>query len=95
MVELKAKVGTRGQVVIPKAIREECNIHANDTVSFHVKNDHIEVRLEEDVDILERLFSRFPEKLPEPESSDLDELAYSQIEERLKLQNPREDDSSD
>jgi len=38
------KVGQRGQVVIPKKIREEKNIHPGDTVQFHLEGENVVIK---------------------------------------------------
>ena len=83
MVELKAKVGTRGQIVIPKPIRDILHINAGDTMCLRVETDEILVRKESDSDILDKMFSLF-EKLPVPENLDWKELYYSQFEEKYQ-----------
>ena len=41
MITIKAKVGTRGQIVIPKPIREMFQIHAGEDMFFRVENNEI------------------------------------------------------
>ncbi len=80
MIGLKAKVGSRGQIVIPKPIRDMFNIHPEDRVSFRVENNEIIVQKEDGKKVLERMLSRFKKKMPEPEKIDWDELYYSMYE---------------
>jgi len=81
MLELKAKIGTRGQVVIPKPIRELFQIHAGEDVFFRVSNDEILVRKGPGRKILDRLLHRIKNKTPEPKKIDWDVEYYSQFEE--------------
>ena len=79
--EIRAKVGTRGQVVIPRPIREMFQIHAGESMYFRVENNEIMIRKEEGEKILNRLLSIFEEKMPEPEKMEWKGLYYSQFEE--------------
>lgn len=38
---MTGRVGAKGQVVIPKSLRDEVNLHPGDEVSFEVKDGHI------------------------------------------------------
>lgn len=80
MIELRAKVGSRGQVVIPKPIRDMFHIHANENVTFSVDHNDILVRKENGKEVLERMLSRFPKKKA-PVHVDWDEIYYSQFED--------------
>lgn len=71
--------------MIPKAIREMFNIHEKQTMVFRVENDEIIIRKEDGAEVLNRLLSRLPDKLPVPEDIDWDEEAYSELEEEMKL----------
>ena len=79
MLELKAKVGTRGQVVIPKPIRDILQIHVGEDVYFRLANGEIMVRKGAGEEVLKRLLEIVPKKKPEPESIDWDEMYYSQF----------------
>lgn len=70
--------------MIPKAIREMFDIQAEDTMIFRVEKDEIVIRKEDGAEIIKKLLSLFPDKLPEPENIDWDELHYSQFEDDLK-----------
>lgn len=38
---MTAKLGEKGQVVIPKRIRDQANLHPGDEVEFELKDDHV------------------------------------------------------
>ena len=44
LVGMTHRVGTKGQVVIPKALRDELGIESGDAVSFWRHGDHVAVR---------------------------------------------------
>ncbi len=81
MSGLKAKVGTRGQIVIPKPIRDLFHIHPGEGVMFRVSNDEILIRKENGEDVLKRMLNRIKEKEPEPEKIDWNKEYYSQFVE--------------
>ena len=76
-LEIEAKVGAKGQVVIPKPIRDAYDIRPGTTVRFGIDGDRIVIHGGEDVldEFLEAV-----EKSPEPESVDWDAEYYSQVE---------------
>jgi len=80
LIEIRSKVGTRGQIVIPKPIREMFQIHAGENMFFRVENNEIVIRKEEGIKILNRMLNRFKEKMPEPRTINWKELYYSQFE---------------
>ncbi len=80
MIEIKAKVGSRGQIVIPKPIREMFKIHTGEDMFFRVENNDILIRKEEGIKILNRIINRFQEKMAEPKKINWNELYYSQFE---------------
>ena len=80
MLEIKAKVGSRGQVVIPKPIRDMFQIHAGEDMYFRVENSEILIRKEEGAKVLNRMVNRFQDKMPEPRKINWKELYYSQFE---------------
>ena len=41
MVGIKMKIGPKGQVVIPKQLRDELSLHTNDTVQFELEDNKI------------------------------------------------------
>ncbi|MDP7494590.1 MAG: AbrB/MazE/SpoVT family DNA-binding domain-containing protein [Candidatus Undinarchaeales archaeon] len=80
MLEIRSKVGSRGQIVIPKPIRDMFQIHSGERMSFRVENNEILMRKEDGAKILRRIFNRFEDKEPEPSKIDWDELYYSQFD---------------
>ena len=79
MLELKAKVGSRGQVVIPKPIRELLQIRSGEEVFFRLEGDDILVRKAEGMQALEDLLNCVAKKRKEPRKVDWDEMYYSQF----------------
>lgn len=77
-IELESKVGKRGQVVIPKALRDALNIRPGMKLSFRAEGDKLIVS--SGGDVLEDYLSEIP-KRPEPEDMDWDEEYYSQFED--------------
>lgn len=45
MTRLTARVGTKGQAVIPKEIRDRLGIRPGDTVTFTPHGNHVDVRV--------------------------------------------------
>lgn len=77
-IELESKVGQRGQVVIPKALRDALNIRPGMRLRFRAEGDTIVIS--SGGDVLEKYLSEIP-KRPEPEDVDWDEEYYSQFED--------------
>ena len=69
-IEIEAKIGQRGQVVIPKPIREAYDLRPGETVRFGIEDGRIVIRGNEDA--LEA-FLEATEKRPEPATIDWDE----------------------
>ena len=44
LIGMTHRVGPKGQVVIPKELRDELGIHPGDEVSFWLDDDHVAVR---------------------------------------------------
>ena len=80
MIELKVKVGSRGQIVIPKPIREMFHIKAGESIFFRVENDEILIRKEKGLKILKRMLNRIKNKGEEPKKIDWKSLYYSQFD---------------
>ena len=81
MIEIKVKVGSRGQIVIPKPIREIFNITAGEHMFFRVQQNKIQIRKEEGQEILKNMLHRIKEKKNEPKHIDWKEMYYSQFDE--------------
>lgn len=76
MIEIEAKVGERGQVVIPKPIRENYNIKPGQKVSFKIEDNKIIIQKNKET--LNNYLNRIPKK-KEPENIDWDKEYYSQF----------------
>ena len=80
MLEIKAKVGSRGQIVIPKAIREMFHIHCGEYMFFRVEKDDIQIRKEEGEKTLEKMLNRIKKKKAEPKHINWKNIYYSQFD---------------
>lgn len=69
-LELEATIGQRGQVVIPKPIRDAYDLRPGSTVRFALEGDQIVIRGNDDS--LDEYLGAI-EKRPEPEDIDWDE----------------------
>lgn len=77
-------VGKKGQVTIPKEIREKFGLKEGEKVVFEVRGDEIVLRPEKrGIDYVEELTSIVEKKLEAPEPAELKRLYYEQIEKRL------------
>jgi len=76
-IEIEATIGQRGQVVIPKPIREAYNLRPGMNVRFSVEGDRIVI--EGALDVLEEYLEAIP-KQAEPESVDWDERHYARMD---------------
>ncbi len=55
---IKRSIGEKGQVVIPKDIRELLNLRSGENIVFEIKNSEVKLRKEEDTKkILEKFFT--------------------------------------
>jgi AbrB family looped-hinge helix DNA binding protein len=82
MIQLEAKVGGRGQAVIPKPIRDQMGIHAGDKVSFRIEEGRIVVEKVDPEELLEELFGAY-EKRELAEDVDWDREHGARYEERF------------
>jgi len=80
LIELRSKVGSRGQVVIPKPIREMFHITAGRDVFFRVDKNGIYIHSEGGRSILENMLNRVKDKKVEPEKINWKKMYYSQFE---------------
>ncbi len=77
-------VGKKGQVTIPKEIREKFSLKEGEKVVFEIKGNEIVMRPEKSGrDYVEELASIVKKKLEAPEARELKRWYYGQIEERL------------
>ncbi len=77
-------VGKKGQVTIPKDLREKFGLKEGERVVFEVRGDEIVIKPEKvGKDYVEELISVVKKKLEAPEPADLKRLYYGQVEERI------------
>jgi AbrB family looped-hinge helix DNA binding protein len=82
MLKLKSRIGPKGQVVIPKPIRENFGLEPGGIVYFSV--DEGEIQLETTPEhVTDKMFSMF-EKRSMPKDMDWGKLWDSKYAERLK-----------
>ena len=79
MIKLKSKIGPKGQVVIPKPIRESFGFEPGENVYFYVHKDEVVLEKKSGEQILDEFINQF-KKRKLPEKIDWDELYYSQFE---------------
>lgn len=83
MIHLEAKVGARGQAVIPKPIRDQMGIQPGDQVSFTIEEGRIVVEKVDPDELLEEFLGAY-EKRALPEDIDWDREHGSQYERRFE-----------
>lgn len=77
-------VGKKGQVTIPKDLREKFGLKEGERVVFEVRGDEIVIKPEKvGKDYVEELISVVKKKLEAPEPADLKRSYYGQVEERI------------
>ena len=81
MLKLKSKIGPKGQVVIPKPVRDSFGLKPGGVVYFYTKKDEIMLQ-KSDEEVLEEFFNRFKD-VEIPEDIDLDEVYHSQFEDEI------------
>lgn len=72
MLRMKAKVGQKGQAVIPKPIRDELGIGPGDEVVYWMEGDQVHVGRVGDDDDIARALAALP-KFSLPPGFDVDE----------------------
>ena len=86
-IKLKSKVGARGQVIIPKQIRDTFGIIRGSEVRFLTKGSNIIIAKKPagktEPDAINDFINAI-EKRPAPERIDWDKMHYSQIEESMR-----------
>ncbi len=81
MLKLKSKVGPKGQVVIPKPIRDTLGFEPGEEVYFHMHENEVILEKKSGEEILNEFINEVEKKKP-PKKIDWDELYYSQFERR-------------
>lgn len=81
MLKLKSKVGPKGQVVIPKPIRDTLGFEPGEEVYFHMHENGVILEKKSGEEILNEFINEVEKKKP-PKKIDWDELYYSQFERR-------------
>ncbi len=82
MIQLEAKVGAKGQAVIPKPIRDQMGIHPGDKVYFRIEDGRIIVEKRDGEKLLETFLSAY-ERRPLEEDVDWDARYAEQAEDRF------------
>jgi AbrB family looped-hinge helix DNA binding protein len=80
-LRLKSKIGPKGQVVVPKPIRDAFGFTPGNEVDFQIERDSVVLKPSAGKDAISD-FINAVEKRPAPEKIDWDEIHYSQIKER-------------
>ncbi|ODS38899.1 MAG: hypothetical protein A7316_06760 [Candidatus Altiarchaeales archaeon WOR_SM1_86-2] len=78
MLKLKSRIGPKGQVVIPKPIRDSFGFEPGSEVYFHIEKENVVIEKKSGEEILEELLNRCPRKKL-PDNIDWDELYGSQF----------------
>lgn len=82
-LQLNAKVGEKGQVVIPKPIREQLSIHPDTEVVFDVEEEKIFLKKKyNSLNIFEDFINAVKKKKSSSKNIDWDKEYYSQFEQK-------------
>ena len=80
-IQLNAKVSEKGQIVIPKPIREQFNILPSTELVFDVEEEKIIIKKKKNsLDIFEIFITAVKKKKKFPEHVDWDKEYYSQFD---------------
>lgn len=79
MLKLQSKVGPKGQVVIPKGIRDHFNIFPGEAVYFRTENDEITLETRSGEAVLEVFFNEVKAKKQEPKHINWDKEYYERF----------------
>ena len=79
-IRLKSRVGEKGQIVIPKPIREQLHISPATELLFDVEDDKVIMAKRSDREVISELLTRWKKKTLPPQKIDWDKLIYSQYE---------------
>lgn len=79
MLKLQSKVGPKGQVVIPKGIRDHFNIFPGEAVYFSTENDEITLGTKAGGDVLEVFLDEVKAKKQEPKHINWDKAYYERF----------------
>ncbi len=79
-IQLNAKVGEKGQIVIPKPIRQRFNIKPNTNLIFDIEDEKIILKKKDNMEIFESFITAVKDKKKLPKNVDWDKEFYSQFE---------------
>jgi AbrB family looped-hinge helix DNA binding protein len=79
MTRIRTQVGSKGQIVIPKAVRDELGLHPGDAAYVFTHGGHAHIEKESAATSWEEFFAGAKKVLPK--TIDFDELFESSYEE--------------
>lgn len=80
-IQLTAKIGEKGQVVIPKPIREQLNIQPATEVVFDIEEEKIILKKKKNsIEIFDEFINAVKKKIKFPKEVNWDKEYYSQLE---------------
>lgn len=84
-MRLKAKIGPKGQVVIPKEIRELLGLKPGDEVIFETRSEGFFIRPAETGSTVDDLVKIIPKEEKLKEDIDIKRLILSEVEEEWSI----------